>query len=276
VGYAVDDKEVVLIDDAGRRVAHGEEGAIAVRSDYLALGYWRNPEETAHRFLAADEPGGARTYRTGDQGRFVEPGVLACLGRRDQQVKVMGNRVEVGEIKSVLREHPQVSRGAVVAKTAGDGGVLLTALIVTDGASVVDESELRRFVLSRLPPYMVPARVSVVAALPLTPNGKIDRVALQNLESEDGGGMGSPAPWRAQSPIEGRLIDIWSEILEHQNVGPSDNFFQIGGDSLKVLRIANRVEFDLGFRVPLAWFFEMTTVAEQARAIERRLECAGP
>jgi acyl-coenzyme A synthetase/AMP-(fatty) acid ligase len=182
VGYEVEDKEVVLIDDEGKPVAHGDEGEIAVRSEFMARGYWRNPEETSRKFIPPHESGGIRMYRTGDRGYFLESGVLAFVGRRDQQVNVMGNRVELGEIENVLRQHPRVDAAAVITKDTPHGVTFLIAFVIAEEFSDDSETELRRFLLSRLPKYMIPARISNVASLPLTPNGKIDREALGVLE----------------------------------------------------------------------------------------------
>ena len=269
VGYAVENKEVVLIDDAGKPVAPGDEGEIAVRSEFMALGYWRNAEETALRFIPPDEPGGARMYRTGDQGRFLEGTVLACTGRRDQQVKVMGNRVELGEIESALCQHPHVKRAAVIAKISDEGATFLVAFVVAEELAVNGENELRRFLLSRLPAYMIPARISPVATLPLTPNGKIDTEALRALESEPANDTDSSTHTKMPSLLERYLLEIWSEVLGLQVINVSDNFFELGGDSLKATSISNRLESILGFRIPLVWFFEMPTVADLAPAVQR-------
>ena len=267
VGYAVDDKEVVLIDDAGKPATPGDEGEIAVRSEYVALGYWRNAEETALRFIPPDESGGARMYRTGDQGHFMEGTVLACTGRRDQQVKVMGNRVELGEIENALCQHPHVKRAAVIAKTSDEGATFLLAFVVSEEITVNDETELRRFLLSRLPAYMIPARISTVASLPLTHNGKIDREAVRTLEPEPANETDSSTHTKMPGLLERYLLDIWIEVLGRQVINVSDNFFELGGDSLKATSISNRIESELGFPVPLAWFFEMPTVADLALAV---------
>lgn len=270
VGYAVDNKDVVLINDAGKPVAPGEEGEIAVRSEFLALGYWRNAEETALRFIPPNEPGGDRMYRTGDQGHFLDDTVLACTGRRDQQVKVMGNRVELGEIENTLFQHPKVKRAAVIAKTNDKDGTILLAFVITEGFSVNGETELKRFLLSRLPAYMIPARISTVASLPLTPNGKIDKEALRVLEPKPAKKTYSPNHSKMPSVLESHLLEIWSEVLGHRVIKVSDNFFELGGDSLKATRISNRIESTLGFSVPLVWFIEMPTVADLAPAVQHR------
>jgi len=211
-----------------------------------------------------------RMYRTGDQGRFLEDGVLACTGRRDQQVKVMGNRVELGEIENAFFHHPHVQRAAVIAKTNRAGATTLVAFVVAEELTVNDETELRRFLLSRVPAYMIPARIATVASLPLTPNGKIDREALRVLEPETVNETGSPTGTQTPDLLEGHLLEIWSEVLGQKVINLSDNFFEIGGDSLKAASISNRIESALGFPVPLVWFIEMPTVADLAPAVQRR------
>jgi amino acid adenylation domain-containing protein len=268
VGYAEEDKEVVLIDEDGEPVTPGEEGEIAVRSAFMAIGYWRNPEETARRFIPPIETGGLRMYRTGDWGYFLESGVLACTGRRDQQVKVLGNRVELGEIEKVLCQHPRVQRAAIIAKTTPAGATLLVAFVVGEECADESETELRKFLLSRLPTYMIPARISNVASLPLTPNGKIDREALRALDPENANRTELPPQTQTSSLLERSLLKIWKEVLGIEQVGLHDNFFELGGHSLLATRVMSRVRQEFHVDLQLMDFFKMPTIAELSKGLK--------
>jgi len=178
-GYAVEGKEVLLLDDDGREVPAGHAGEIVVRSRYLALGYWGHPELTQRSFQS--DPGGGpdRIFRTGDLGRLHPDGCLEHLGRKDFQVKVRGYRIEVAEVETTLLGLPGVREVVVVARDWMPGENRLVAYLVGHPALAPTAAELRVLLQDRLPTYMVPAVFMWLDALPLLPNGKLDRRALE-------------------------------------------------------------------------------------------------
>jgi acyl-coenzyme A synthetase/AMP-(fatty) acid ligase len=176
VGYPVAGKSVLLVDEAGSDLGTGRNGQIAVRSRYLAVGYWRQPELTRAMFLSAACDGGdERTYLTGDLGRLDDDGCLFHLGRKDYQVNIRGYTIETLEIEHRLLKHPAVKAAAVVGRASDAGETILVGYYVPSSDAVPKADALGRFLRESLPSHMVPAKLVMLDALPLTPNGKIDR-----------------------------------------------------------------------------------------------------
>src|SRR5262249_60783816 len=179
---------------------------------------------------------GARLYRTGDRACRAADGAIEFLGRFDDQVKIRGFRVELGEIESVLRAHPQVVDGIVLAREDAPGSRRLAAYVVPVNGSV-SVADLRRALETRLPDYMVPSAFVLRDALPLTPNGKIDRKALAATEER----VAPAEPYaEPRSPAEKTLALIWAQVLSVERVGIYDNFFELGGDSIISIQIIAR------------------------------------
>ncbi|MBC7945339.1 MAG: non-ribosomal peptide synthetase [Burkholderiales bacterium] len=271
-GYAIEDKEVVLLDDAQQAVGAGEIGEIAVRSEYLALGYWNKPQATQAAFLPAE--GTARLYLTGDLGRLRADGCLEHLGRKDFQVKVRGYRIELAEIERRLLEHPSLKETVVVAQTDRHGENQLVAYVVAAGEPKPVMSELRGFLQEKVPDYMLPAAFVLLDAVPLTPNGKIDRRALPAPDRSRADEDSFVAP---STPNEEALAAIWAEILKLGRVGIHDNFFELGGHSLLATQVVSRVRKSFDVDASLSDLFEQPTVAGFAEAIIRlRMESVDP
>jgi acyl-CoA synthetase (AMP-forming)/AMP-acid ligase II len=208
VGYAVEDKEVWLIDEAGTAVGPEEIGEIVVRSRYLSPGYWRRPQLTEAAFLSDPQDVGQRLYRTGDLGRMQPDGCLEHLGRKDLQVKIRGFTVEVSAIEIACLEHPQIREAIIATAEDARGDTRLVAYLVPNQQPPPSSSALRRFLTEKLPDYMVPSEFVLRDALPLTPGGKVDRQALA-----------APAPARPQldtvfmaprTAVEVELAKIWA------------------------------------------------------------------
>ncbi len=270
IGYPVPDKQVSLLDEQGQPTPIGEVGEIVVKSPYLALGYWGRPELTTQMFLSDREGSTNRIYHTGDLGRMDADGCLYHLGRKDNQVKVRGQRVDLGEIEATLHTHPSVKEVAIIARSEPE--INLAAYIVPVSAQPVTDETLRSDLRQKLPDYMIPASFTLLDEMPLLPNGKINRVALSKLQP-----MGPTTPFVApQTPTEVQLVELWQTILNVDRIGINDNFFTLGGHSILAMQIISRIP-DL-FEVTLSadTLFDNPTIAqlavmitlEQAEAID--------
>jgi acyl-coenzyme A synthetase/AMP-(fatty) acid ligase/acyl carrier protein len=265
VGYAVPDKEVLLLDETGREVGAGQVGEIAVRSKYLALGYWRRPDLTEVAFIPDPRGGDERLYLTGDLGMMRPDGCLIHVGRKDFLVKIRGYRVEVSEIEVALLRLDSVKAAVVHTHLDDAGEQRLIACIVPAPGVAPTVSELRRALAQTLPDYMIPSAFVFLEAFPLLPNGKIDRRAL-------------PAPNRARpalnapyvaprTPTESELARIWAEVLELEQVGVRDHFLELGGDSLLATRILWRVIQTFRVELSMEAVLAAPTVAQMAELI---------
>ena len=245
IGRPIANCRLYLIGRRGYPVPPGAPGELWIGGDGLARGYWGRPELTAERFVpdpfaGATGTAGGRLYRSGDLVRLRPDGHLEFLGRIDHQVKIRGFRVELGEVEAVLEGYPKVRRATVVARDAGTGSRRLVAYVVAEGVAKADTAELYGHLRERLPEFMIPSAFVFLDALPLTANGKVDRRALPE---SDGWHLEAPeefvAPATAQEEI---LAAVWAEVLGVERVGAHDNFFHLGGDSIRSLEVRFRAE----------------------------------
>ncbi|HHQ14591.1 MAG TPA: amino acid adenylation domain-containing protein, partial [Chromatiales bacterium] len=263
IGVPIANVQAFVLDDSLQPVPPGVAAELFVGGFAAdSGGYWRQPELTARRFIADPRRPGRRLYRTGDRARWLPDGTLECLGRRDDQVKLMGVRIELGEVEQVLCRHPEVAGAA--ARVDDDGhGPKLTAWVVPVSAAQPDPVELRRFALDYLPMPCVPSVIERVDALPLLPNGKLDRRALQR-----------PVPGADASPAQltstgVRLARIWSALLDVPLPGPDADFFALGGHSLLATRLLAAVRTEFGVSLPMREFFLQPQLAAMAAAVDR-------
>ncbi len=307
IGRPITNMQVYVLDRRMQLVPIGVPGEIYVGGEGLAEGYLDRPDLTAERFVPCpwsvvsgqlqrttdygQLTTGNRLYRTGDLGRYRPDGQLEYLGRGDHQVKLRGMRIELGEIETVIAEHSSIRAAVVVLRGDATGDPNLVAYVVTDQEqsyrsqepntanqelsatgnsqfSILNSQflgELRAFLRERLPDYMVPAVFVELAAFPLTPSGKVDRKAL-------------PAPDQSsttsahtlvlpRTPVETVLAELWSEVLGREQIGVEDNFFDIGGHSLKATRLLNRVRETFHVNLPLRSMFQAATVATLAELV---------
>ncbi|MFC5220500.1 amino acid adenylation domain-containing protein [Streptomyces coerulescens] len=257
-----------VLDSALRDRPVGVPGDLYIGGTGVALGYWQDPERTAAAFLTHPQTG-ERLYRTGDLGRVLPDGNVEFLGRADFQVKVDGHRIEPGEVEAVLTSHATVDTAVVTAlpRTDGELGNQALAGYVTPAAGSRPDAEvLRAYLADRLPAYLVPAHLVVLAELPLTAHGKVDRRALPRPGAAAGPGGTADAP---RTPTQALVAGLWSEILGVDNVGPDDSFFELGGNSLLGIRVMNRLGERLGRDLDAHGLFRHRTVAELSLAIDR-------
>jgi amino acid adenylation domain-containing protein len=268
IGYPVEDMDVVLLDESGDPVATGAIGEITVQSRYLAQGYWRQPELTTAAFRTG--PDGARSYRTGDLGRLREDGCLEHLGRKDFQLKIGGNRVEVAEVEAALLEAPGVREATVATREDRAGEPRLVAYIVPTEWPGPTVGAIRQRLIRQLPGYMVPSAFVTLPALPLDANAKVNRRALP--------APGTDRPHldvscaEPQTLLQQQLTDMWEKVLGVRPVGIHDDFFDLGGSSLLAFEMADEVERRLGPRISLSAMLESSTVEHLADAIQRDAE----
>ena len=258
IGRPVPNTQVYVLDERLEPVPTGVWGELFIGGAQVARGYHDRPDLTAERFVA-NPFGEGRLYRTGDLGRWNGAGAIEFGGRIDDQVKVRGFRVELGEIEAVLREHDSVAESAVAVMDDE-----LAAYVVLHPDAGASSSDLFAFLRGKLPEYMVPGSVTPLEKLPLLPSGKLDRAALPMPERRRATEEFVPA----QTEEEQALADIWSDLLGVDRVGRVDNFFALGGHSLLAARLVGRVAKDLGVELPLCSFLQEPTVAALALEIE--------
>lgn len=248
--------EVYVLGRGLQPVPPGVTGELYIAGLGLSRGYLGRPGLTGERFVACPFGlPGRRMYRTGDLARWRPDGTLECLGRTDDQINMRGFRIEPREIESVLAEHPDVARAAVLTREDPRGEQQLVAYVVPD-RDECRANTLREFARTRLPDHMVPSAVVLVESFPLTPNGKLDRDALPPPT------FGSAAiRVRARTPHEQALAELFGEVLGLTTVGVDDNFFDLGGHSLLATQLVDRVRTTLGTDIDVAALFETPTPA---------------
>ncbi|HET7233530.1 MAG TPA: amino acid adenylation domain-containing protein, partial [Longimicrobium sp.] len=267
LGRGIPGVQLLVRNAAGEIAGIGEVGEIWLRSPHLAAGYLGDAALSASRFVANPWTGSERDrlYRTGDLGRYRPDGEVEPLGRADQQVKVRGFRVELGEVESALASHAAVKEAAVITREAEGGDRRLAVYWVpVEGSPEPEAGALRAHLKALLPEYMVPSAYVRLERLPLTANGKLDRKALPAPEPAATDAR-SAAP---RTPTEEILAQLWAEVLRVESVGVDDDFFALGGHSLLATRLLARVQNALGVALPLRAVFEGPTVAEQAARVD--------
>lgn len=269
IGYAVEDTEILLIDDDGRAVGVGEIGEIVVKSRFIAPCYWRRPDLTQATFQHA--PGGTdeRLYRTGDLGRQRPDGALVHLGRKDFQVKIRGYRIETGEVENALLTLAGVSTAVVVAREDQPGDRRLVAYVALGGGVGPQIGAWRAALAAKLPDYMIPASFVVLKSLPVTSTGKVDRAELPQPD-RDRPVLETPYV-EPRSQLEKVLATLWAEVLGLDRVGVRDDFFEIGGHSLKATQLMAALSASFGVQVPVRTLFASPTVESLAEWIDAAL-----
>lgn len=268
IGRPMANTQVYVLDKCLQPTPLGVAGEVYIAGAGLARGYLGRPDLTAERFIPNPfSMSGERMYKTGDLARWLPDGRLEFLGRLDDQVKIRGFRIELGELESVIAEYAGIREALVVARRETTGDQRIVAYAILHDATTVTVADVRAYVQSKLPDFMIPAAFVFLDAWPLTPNGKVDRRAL-------------PAPADRlvqaqailpQNPLEQQIATIWQEVLGIGSVGIDDNFFEVGGHSLKFVQIEVRLEETLGLIVPtmdMLRFPTIRTLATHLRTLQ--------
>lgn len=263
IGRPIAETSVHVLEPSGLPAPVGVAGELCIGGAGVARGYRNRPELTAQKFvtLSIGDALPERVYRTGDLVRLRGDGLLEFVGRRDHQVKLRGFRIELEEIETVLATHPGLRQCVAAVREDTPGDQRLIAYVVPADASPFEAEAARTTLRTRLPEYMVPNLFVVLEALPLTPNGKVDRKALPAPSTQ---AAPDAAPDALMSPAEQRVAAAWRELLGVARVGLHDNFFDLGGHSLLLVKLQVRLQRDFGIELPLVELFQRTTVHAQA------------
>jgi acyl carrier protein len=264
-----------VLDRRGAPVPLGIAGELHIGGSGLARGYLGRPELTQERFIPDPfGPPGSRLYRTGDLARWREDGTIDYLGRIDQQVKIRGVRIEPGEIEVALREHPGVQDAVVVVQDDGPNDKRLIAYAVPKRSPGPDAAALQQWLGAKLPKALIPSALLLLDQLPRTPNGKLDRRALPKFDARTVAET-RPAPASGPTPVattdlERQVLAIWSDVLGHPTIGLDDRFFDIGGHSLHMVEVHDKLRDQFGHDIPLLDLFQYPTVRSLARHIRQK------
>jgi len=264
-GYAVEETDIILLDETGAAIRNHEVGEIAVKSRYLAVGYWGNDTLTAARFVLDPTGGEERIHLTGDMGMILPDGCLVHRGRKEFLVKIRGYRINPSEIETALLREESIQEAVVVARESPSGEQHLVAYVVPSAPYAPTVTDMRRSLAKTLPDYMIPAVFIMLEAFPRTATGKVDRRALpvpDNSRPQLNTTYVAP-----RTPVEKDLTRIWAEVLSLDQVGIHDNFFDLGGHSLTASRVVYRVIQAFQLELPVRLLFDSPTVAAMALVI---------
>ncbi len=272
IGTTLSNCSTYVLDEHLYPVPMGAIGELYLGGVGLARGYWQRADLTAERFLpdpfSTDK--GHRLYRTGDQVRSQANGTLEFVGRRDQQVKVRGYRIELEQIEAVMREHPAIRAAAIGVQQVGIGDKRLIAYIERQGEHSLTLRELRRYIGEQLPEYMQPAGLVELDQLPLTASGKVNRRALPKWDGALEKGNAQDGK-EARDELTELIRQVWQQVLQIEHIGGQENFFEIGGHSLLATQVMARIRKLVGVEIPLRVLFESPTIASLAGRVRQAL-----
>ncbi len=267
VGYATSDLQGLILDAAGAELPPGNVGEIAIKSRFLATGYWRQPELTAARFRPDPAGGAERIYRTGDLGRKGPDGCLEYLGRLDHSRKLHGRWIDGPAVELALTRLESVREAAVIVRETKSGEPELVAYVVATGPTAPTVSALRRALAAEPGEIAVPSRYVLLPELPLDANGKVNR---QALPEPDPGRPDLANPFiPPTTATEQTLAQIWAQVLKVDRIGLNDDFSELGGDSLQAIEIAVEIEKRFGTKLPASFLMEAPCIGEMARRLAR-------
>jgi acyl-coenzyme A synthetase/AMP-(fatty) acid ligase/acyl carrier protein len=270
IGRPIANTPVYILDQHLQPVPLGVSGELYIGGAGVSRGYLNRPDLTEKAFVKnpfSPDPS-AVMYKTGDLTRYYANGNIEFLGRIDQQIKIRGFRVELGEIETVLLEHPSIKQAVVIVREDRPGDARLVAYMVHAEGLKIDSKELRQFLRKKLPDYMIPQHFVELDTLPRTPNGKINRKALPK---PDAGMQADDNYKEPQTAIEKQLAAIWADILGTKKVGSNDSFFELGGHSVLAIQVVSAVRDSLSVDLPLRAIFETPILIDLAQHIEALL-----
>jgi amino acid adenylation domain-containing protein len=274
IGRPIANTQTYILDTELQPVPIGVRGELYIGGAGLARGYLNRPDLTTEKFIQNPFNTSQRLYKTGDYGRYLPDGNIEFLGRIDNQVKIRGFRMELGEIEAVLEQHPMIGQAVAIAKEDKLGDKRLIAYVVPNLVSCEQMqqeviSSLRGFLQGKLPEYMLPTAFGVLKEFPLTPNDKVDRQALAQLPTDSY--LLSEKTYIAPRTLEEEMLArLWAEVLDIERVGVNDNFFSLGGDSLKTIVLLNRLQEQLGTTCQMLDLFNAPTIAELAVSLSEK------
>jgi len=260
IGIPIDETEILILDEALKQAPYGDTGELCVAGLSLADGYLNRPEMTAEKFMLWEETPGKtkRIYRTGDLARYLPDGNIDYLGRRDTQVKIRGNRVEIGEIEVLINQLNNIQQAVVVAREDVPGSKRLVAYMIS-GNDRPDTDYVRKSIEKQLPDFMHPSAYVWVKEFPKTTSGKVDRKALPKPDlkrPELSVLYKAPA-----TPIEKNITGVWMELLLLDKIGTDDNFFELGGNSLLALKTVAELKHKFNYEVPITKLYQFPTIS---------------
>ncbi|HVE75322.1 MAG TPA: amino acid adenylation domain-containing protein [Actinomycetota bacterium] len=259
IGRPVSGSTVFILDSNLEPLPRGVIGEICLGGDGLAVGYLNRPDLTREKFVLTRY---GRLYRSGDLGRINNKGEIEFVGRIDEQLKIRGFRIEPGEVEAAITSHEAIDEAVVLALEERPGDKTLVAYY--SGASPPGAPDLKTFLSSKLPQFMVPQALMALERLPLNPNGKVDRAALPKLDS-------TAAAYRPpETEIEATVASIWEQVLEKSPIGLDDSFFELGGHSLLATQVISRIHETMHVEIPLKSIFEEPTVSRLAAVVEKK------
>lgn len=271
IGRPIHNHTVYICDGEQRILGPGQKGEICIAGAGVAIGYHQRDALTAEKFIRHHQLPDKILYRTGDSGRWLPNGLIEFYGRLDDQVKINGYRVEPGEIEAQLRSIKGIEKAVVVAVPNSMGDNELLAFLVMDAP--LSDSWIREELSKRLPDYMIPHRYHMIADLPLTANGKVDKKALLVVETASVL-THHPATHASMNEVEQQVHDIWKKVLGVDMIHPDAKFFDVGGDSLKLVHLAKRLSEELSSRLEVADLFNYTSIREVARQLQHTVTAA--
>lgn len=273
IGKPIANCNVYVMDKCRRLQPPGREGEIYLGGAGLASGYYKDPILTNELFGYGQDTGSERLYKTGDYGRYHHNGDLYFLGRKDNQVKIRGIRIETGELERMLSEHPMIS-GATVMSYSKNDPLLVAFITLTNAAqnTGLEERELRTYVRRYLPAYLAPAHFIIIREMPLTVQGKIDEKKLELLFRDIQMRQRSDEIIAPVTAIERSLIKIWERLLQKTSISMVDNFFSMGGDSLKAVALINAIADEFSIELSIAEIFSHPEANDMSGLIRSRID----
>ncbi|MRN52283.1 non-ribosomal peptide synthetase [Paenibacillus monticola] len=263
IGKPVLNAKAYVLNQNDRLLPVGIIGELCISGDMLAIEYYRSQAVTSEKFITNPFDAGTRIYKTGDLVRWLPDGNLEFIGRKDDQVKIRGFRIEMGELKSQLLQYESIQDATILCSRARNNEEYLYAYLVSD--TVLNPRHVREFLSTRLPQYMIPTYLLQIDAIPLTINGKVDTKALPDAEAEINSQRVVAA---ARNQTEEKLVSIWKEILDIEEVDINDNFFERGGHSLKVAYLIRKIAQEFGVRFTFKKLFEYSSISKISSLIE--------